>query len=122
MSDSARLAVGLLEHPKREPGCESNPSAMCLALLLALREEGYQVQHFHWRSCFPRQDMALPVTGLASRHLDSWLMPQEVCVELFARNAGAADISVIEGELEARRRTEGERGSNLWQLADWLSV
>src|SRR3989304_1190048 len=104
MSDSARLAVGLLEHPKREPGGESNPSAMCLALLLALREEGYQVQHFHWRSCFPRQDGARWGPGLARRPLDSWLMPQSVCLELFAHNAEAADISVIEGELEAGRR------------------
>jgi cobyrinic acid a,c-diamide synthase len=42
-------------------------------------------------------EAATVVTGIAPRHLDSWLMPAEACRERFLRAARLADLSVVEG-------------------------
>ena len=40
------------------------------------------------------------VTGLAGRHLDAWLMPEDVCRQLFVQGAQSADFSLVEGTLD----------------------
>jgi cobyrinic acid a,c-diamide synthase len=40
------------------------------------------------------------VTGLAGRHLDAWLMPENVCRQLFVRGARGVDIALVEGTLD----------------------
>jgi cobyrinic acid a,c-diamide synthase len=97
---------------------------MTLACMLALRRRGMQVQHFHSSARFPMLNGAASVTGLASRHLDSWLMSEPVVCELFAHGAHPADFSVIEGQLdgESAATTRRPAGSSLRTLAEWLQA
>jgi cobyrinic acid a,c-diamide synthase len=40
------------------------------------------------------------ITGLPCRHLDAWLMPPEVCRDVFSRGARQADLAIVEGSLD----------------------
>jgi len=40
------------------------------------------------------------VTGLAGRHLDAWLMPENVCRRLFVQGTQFADLALVEGTLD----------------------
>lgn len=87
-----RLVIaGVSEHEE--------PSSCTVAIMAALRNRGYHVQHFRSLAAFTPIDYVTPLTGVASRHLDPWIMSGPLCRELFAKSAAHADLSVIEGTL-----------------------
>jgi cobyrinic acid a,c-diamide synthase len=66
-----------------------------------LARQGCQVQHFHSRATFPLYHAALSITGLGSRHLDTWLMSKDVCRELFVHGIGDSNLALVEGQFES---------------------
>jgi len=95
-----------------------------------LSRDGAQVQHFHSRACFSPLNAALAVTGLNSRHLDSWLMSKEVCREVFVHGCASSDLALVEGRFDwlpsedgrAGSLEDGQAGSRLDSLCDWLDL
>jgi cobyrinic acid a,c-diamide synthase len=73
------------------------PTLCTLALLAAFKNLGLHVQHFRSLAAFTPLDYVTPVTGLASRHLDPWIMSADLCRELFAHSASQADLAIVEG-------------------------
>jgi cobyrinic acid a,c-diamide synthase len=65
----------------------------------------WRVQHFRSRACPTGTEVVGQATGLPGRHLDAWLMPPDVCRQVFARGSQGADLAVIEGTLEAPTAT-----------------
>lgn len=114
MSQIPRLAVGSFQ-----PGV--NPQACLWALMEALRSRGIHVQSFLSRACFPRHPGAMSITGLATRHLDSWLMSRELCRELFVRGAKLADLALVEGRF-GLSEDDGAQGGQLDVLCQWLEL
>lgn len=82
------------------PASGPEPSPASLAWLAGLTEQRWRVQHFRSRACPLETESVGQVTGLPGRHLDAWLMPDEVCRRLFARGARQADLALVEGTLE----------------------
>ena len=64
---------------------DAEPSVACLSMLAGLTGRRWRVQHFRTRACPTATEAVGQVTGLPGRHLDAWLMPPEVCRQLFAR-------------------------------------
>ena len=77
-----------------------DPSPAGLAWLAGLAES-CRVQHFRSRACPTGSGVVGQVTGLPGRHLDAWLMPEPVLRRLFARGAGQAEISLVEGTFDS---------------------
>src|SRR5262245_8997327 len=73
------------------------PTLCTLGLLAAFKSRGFHVQHFRSLCAFTPLDYVTPVTGIASRHIDAWVMSPALCRELFVHSADKADLSVIEG-------------------------
>jgi len=86
-----------------------------------LARQGCQVQHFHSHATFPPYRAALSITGLGSRHLDTWLMSKDVCRELFVQGAAATDLALVEGCFEASSACSG-RDASFDKLCDWLDL
>jgi cobyrinic acid a,c-diamide synthase len=84
-----RLVIAAISEQHEPAGCT-------IALLAALRSRGFEVQHFRSLSAFTPVDYVTPLTGIASRHLDPWVMTDSLCRELFVHSAAAVDVSVIE--------------------------
>jgi cobyrinic acid a,c-diamide synthase len=80
---------------------EADPSTACLALLAGLTARHWRVQHFRSRACPTTTEVVADATGLPERHLDTWLMPPNVCRSLFARGVQAASLGLVEGTLDA---------------------
>src|SRR5262249_19072443 len=108
------------------------PSLASLALLGALTELGWKVQHFRSWACPLNTQLIGPITGLPGRHLDSWLMPPHICRAVFARGARNTDLAVVEGvlgEVPEQPNTSGcalralsERHGPLDQLLETLDL
>ena len=109
-----RVAVGTIQ-------AEAQSQTILWALTEALRRTGLQVQSFRSRACFPKCRVLGTVTGLASRHLDSWLMSPETCREIFVRGAQAADLALVEGRFDSAIAGENA-GGNLDTLCRWLNL
>jgi cobyrinic acid a,c-diamide synthase len=77
MNHLPRIAVGTVQP-------ESDLQVMLWALISAFERSGWHVQAFSSQSRLETRDGALPITGQGRRHLDSWLMDRDVCVQLFA--------------------------------------
>jgi len=107
-----RVAVGPMDAGVRgKPAGWSEPMSWALMELLA--RHGCQVQHFHSHATFLPYHAALSITGLGSRHLDTWLMSKDVCRELFVHGATATDLALVEGRFES---------PNFDKLCDWLDL
>jgi cobyrinic acid a,c-diamide synthase len=89
------------------------PSVMALALLAGLTERRVRAQHFRTRACPAPAEVAGQVTGLPGRHLDSWLMPPEVCRSLFLRGTRDAELAIVEGTLDRPLEIQSCRQSDL---------
>ena len=72
----------------------------CLSMLAGLTQRRWRVQHFRTRACPTATEAVGQVTGLPGRHLDAWLMPPDVCRELFTRASRSAELSLVEGTLD----------------------
>ena len=90
MSGLPRIAVGTIQP-------EADGTAMLWALMDALEHVGLRVQNFLPHAYFASRDGATVITGLAPRHLDSWLMPRDLCRQAFVRGARSSDLAVVEG-------------------------
>jgi len=72
-------------------------TTVTLGIMSALVRKGIRVQGFKTGPDYIDPSHHKFVTGNASRNLDTWMMSDSVCRELFERSAINADISVIEG-------------------------
>ena len=90
MNQLGRLALATSEMGTR-------PSLAALSWLAGLTDLRWQVQHFRSRACPTGAESVGCLTGLPSRHLDSWLMPDEVLRALFHQGSKTADFSIVEG-------------------------
>ncbi len=106
-----RLALATLSE-------STEPAIASLAMLAGLTALGWRVQHFRSRARPLGATVFTQITGLPERHLDAWLMPPEVCREVFLRGCRHADLSIIEGSL---LDAEGGAGSAAANRAGGLS-
>jgi cobyrinic acid a,c-diamide synthase len=72
-------------------------TTVTLGIMSALIRKGINVQGFKTGPDYIDPSHHKFVTGNASRNLDTWMMSDSVCRELFEHSAIDADISVIEG-------------------------
>ena len=72
-------------------------TTVTLGVMSALVKRGIKVQGFKAGPDYIDPSHHTFVTGNASRNLDTWMMGESACKELFERSAANADISVIEG-------------------------
>jgi len=70
-------------------------TTVTLGIMSALVKKGIKVQGFKAGPDYIDPSHHTFVTGNASRNLDTWMMGEDVCRELFERSAASADISVI---------------------------
>lgn len=77
-----------------------DPSIAGLALIAGLTARGRRVQHFRTRACPTPTEVVAHATGMPGRHLDTWLMPPDVCLTLLAGGVRSADLGVVEGTLD----------------------
>ena len=82
------------------PATGSEPSFAALAWLAGLTDRRWRVQHFRSRACPTLTQAVGQVTGLPGRHLDAWLMPEDVLRRLFARGSRQAELALVEGTLD----------------------
>ncbi|MBV8231155.1 MAG: hypothetical protein JO329_14310 [Planctomycetaceae bacterium] len=82
------------------PATGPEPSLASLACLAGLTERRWRVQHFRSRACPFGTEAVGQVTGLPGRHLDAWLMPDELCRRLFVRGTRQVDLALVEGTLD----------------------
>ncbi len=82
------------------PATGPEPSIASLGMLAGLTARRWRVQHFRSRACPTVTEVVGQVTGLAGRHLDAWLMPEDVCRQLFVQGAHGANIALVEGTLD----------------------
>ena len=109
-----RIAVGTVQR-------DADVQFMTWALMNVLERSGLHVQSFSSQSRFLPRDAALSITGKNRRYLDSWLMPSEVCAELFVRGTRCSDIGLVEGHYDVARKHAGMGGS-LDTLCEWLDL
>jgi cobyrinic acid a,c-diamide synthase len=72
-------------------------TTVTLGIMSSLVQKGINVQGFKAGPDYIDPSHHTFVTGNASRNLDTWVMGNDACCELFERSAANADISVIEG-------------------------
>lgn len=114
MNPLPRVAVGTVQP-------ESDLQVMLWALISALERSGWHVQVFSSQSRLETRDGSLPITGQGRRHLDSWLMDRDVCVQLFANAVQFADVGLVEGRYDDPMCLSGFGGS-LDTLCTWLEL
>ncbi len=114
MSNLARIALGTVQE-------HVDHTAILWALLDVLELSGHRVQTFLARSQFVPRDGSVAITGQSTRHLDSWLMPRNVCQEIFQWGTRSCDLTIVEGQFDAARAAP-EQGGSLDTLCDWLDL
>jgi cobyrinic acid a,c-diamide synthase len=115
MSRLPRLAVGTLEQ-------QTDGTPMLWALMDALERDGLRIQSFLARACFCRHDGATAITGQPPRHLDTWLMDEPLCRDIFVRGSRAADLSLVEGCFAQGGACNEPSGGDLATLCQWLDL
>ena len=93
MNSLPRLALAM-------PATGSEPSIAALAWLAGLSTKAWQVQHFRSRACPTTTETVGQVGGLPGRHLDAWLMPEDVLRSVFLKGAKRVDLALVEGTLD----------------------
>ncbi len=81
------------------------PSMAGLAFLAGLNSLRCRSQHFRAKACPTSTGIVRQITGLPGRHLDAWLMPQDVCRAVFIRGAQHADLAIVEGTYDQPSRS-----------------
>lgn len=72
-------------------------TTIATGIMGALSKRGLRVQPFKAGPDYIDPSYHTQVTGRASRNLDTWMMPRESIIELFAHASSDADIVVLEG-------------------------
>jgi len=75
----------------------SGKTTISLALMLALRKQGFKVQPFKVGPDFIDTTLHKQVCGVPSRNLDTWLLPSKLIPEILANSTRSHSIAVIEG-------------------------
>lgn len=88
-------------------------TTMTLGVLLALKKRGLSVQPFKIGPDYIDTAFHSEIAGRECRNLDSYLLKPAVVRELFEKQAGQADVSVIEGVMGLfdGAGSDGARGS-----------
>ncbi len=115
MSRLPRIAVGTVQP-------EADGTAMMWALMDAMQRWGLRVQNFLSCAYFPVRDGATAITGLAPRHLDSWLMSEDLCRDLFVLGCRSSDLAIVEGRWRSALRGDAIEGGSLERLCGWLDL
>ena len=82
------------------PVTGTEPSTAALAWLAGLTRRRWRVQHFRSRACPTSNGTVGRITGLPGRHLDAWLMPDDVLRRLFSGGVRQAGLALVEGTLD----------------------
>ncbi|HLA84771.1 MAG TPA: hypothetical protein VJL29_08255 [Thermoguttaceae bacterium] len=115
MATSARLTIGTVQS-----GVDRRP--VTWALMETLRRRDITVQDFASRACFCDCRFVTALTGLKPRYLDSWLMDEAVCRELFVHGSQMGDLSLVEGTFDLSEPNEQAAGGRLETLCRWLRL
>lgn len=75
----------------------SGKTTIVTGLLAALRQKGVKVQPYKVGPDYIDPGYHKLASGQPSHNLDSWLMPMDTMVEVFANSASKAELAVIEG-------------------------
>src|ERR1700680_20635 len=105
-----RVALGTVQF-------EADTQFVSWALLELLTRNACQTQHFFARGCFVLCNGAITAAGLASRHLESWLMTPGLVREVFMRGAGESELSLVEGAFDVAYPA-GRTGGSLDELCE----
>ncbi len=93
------------------------------AFLAALRQRDASVQPFLAQACFLPQLTGGGLSGRLPRHLDSWLMSEANCRELFAHGASGCDLAVVLGTFDRPNHVSySDAGSSFDTLCRWLDL
>jgi cobyrinic acid a,c-diamide synthase len=112
MADFARIAIGTIDP-------QADLTAMSWALMESLERAGVQVQSFLSHAYFAPRDGATAITGLPPRHVDSWLMTEEVARAVFLRGARTSELAIVEGTFARSALAEA---SDFETLCGWLDL
>lgn len=110
MAQVLRLAAGTLNS-------DGGGQSALWAFLDDLQLRGAQIQGYSSRACFTEDRVLATITGRPVRHLDSWLMSQSVCRDLFLHGSRNCDLAVVEGSFRGNAS-----GNGLALLCDWLNL
>ncbi len=72
-------------------------TTITLGVMAMLKKKGYEVQAFKSGPDYIDTGHHSEATGRKSRNLDTWMMDDDACKEIFHRTASKSQISVIEG-------------------------
>ncbi len=101
---SGRLVIG-------GSGSHSGKTTVCMALAAAFAAEGLAVAPFKAGPDFIDPAYAAWAAGRPARNLDTWLLGEDGCRELFARGATGTDVALIEGVMGLYDGRGGEPGA-----------
>ena len=90
-------------------------------LLQAFEDRGLRVQSFLSRALFLPLEGATTITGQSPRQLDTWLMSEETCRQLFKRGTVSCDLAVVDGAWDDGSAPPPAGGS-LRELCTWLDL
>jgi cobyrinic acid a,c-diamide synthase len=111
MAALPRIAVGTVQP-------QADLTAVVWALMDALATSGLHVQSFLSHAYFAPRDAATAITGLPPRHVDSWLMSEAVCREVFARGSRTSDLAIVEGNFTS----DPAAASDFETICRWLDL
>ncbi len=108
-----RLAIGTVQP------CADDHSLL-VALIHQLCQHEIEVQAFLSQAHFGRKLDVAAIGRPFVRHLDSWLMSEEICREIFWYGSSSCDLAIVEGTFSCTQKTQS--AANLDQLCEWLDL
>jgi cobyrinic acid a,c-diamide synthase len=97
-------------------------TTVTIGLMAAFRRRGLRVQGFKIGPDFIDPGYHTAVTGIPSRNLDGWMLPEETNRLLFARWGAEADLCIIEGAMGLFDGYGTTEEGSAAQMAKWLGV